>query len=137
MYLAVVLDRFSRRVIGWSLDRSLAVRLTVAALQQAIASRQPAPGLVHHSDRGVQYASREYVELLQSHDITPSMSRTANPYDNAFCESFMKTLKYEEIHCRQYQQYGGPVGPHGGIYRSLLQPGTAALGSGLPVTGRV
>ena len=103
VYLAVVLDRFSRRVVGWSLDRSLAVRLTLTALRQAIASRQPAPGLVHHSDRGVQYASREYAEVLKSNDITPSMSRAANPYDNAACESFMKTLKYEEIHCNQYQ----------------------------------
>jgi putative transposase len=102
VYLAVVIDRYSRKVVGWSLDRSLAVRLTVAALNTAIQNRQPPPGLVHHSDRGVQYASREYVELLKSHDITPSMSRTANPYDNAACESFMKTLKYEEIHCRKY-----------------------------------
>jgi putative transposase len=102
VYLAVVIDRYSRRVVGWSLDRSLAVRLAVTALQRAIDSRQPRPGLVHHSDRGVQYASREYVEMLKTHDITPSMSRAANPYDNAACESFMKTLKYEEIHCRQY-----------------------------------
>jgi putative transposase len=102
VYLAVVIDRYSRLVVGWSLERSLAVRLTVTALQRAIDSRQPRPGLVHHSDRGVQYASREYVEVLKSHDITPSMSRAANPYDNAACESFMKTLKYEEIHCRQY-----------------------------------
>jgi putative transposase len=102
VYLAVVIDRYSRLVVGWSLERSLAVRLTVAALQRAIDSRRPPPGLVHHSDRGVQYASREYVEVLESHDITPSMSRAANPYDNAACESFMKTLKYEEIHCSQY-----------------------------------
>jgi putative transposase len=102
VYLAVVIDRYSRKVVGWSLDRSLAVKLTIAALNQAIQSRQPAPGLVHHSDRGIQYASRDYVEVLKAHDITPSMSRTANPYDNAACESFMKTLKYEEIHCRQY-----------------------------------
>jgi putative transposase len=103
VYLAVVLDRYSRRVVGWSLDRSLAARLAVTALQRAIDSRQPLPGLVHHSDRGIQYASRDYVELLQSHEITPSMSRAANPYDNAACESFMKTLKYEEIHCSQYR----------------------------------
>ena len=103
VYLAVVIDRYSRRVVGWSLERSMAVRLTLTALQQAIESRKPPPGLVHHSDRGVQYASREYVEALKSHDITPSMSRAANPYDNAACESFMKTLKYEEIHCRHYR----------------------------------
>jgi transposase InsO family protein len=103
VYVAVVLDRYSRRVVGWALDRSLAARLAVTALQRAIESRRPGPGLVHHSDRGIQYASRDYVEILKSHDITPSMSRAANPYDNAACESFMKTLKYEEIHCRQYQ----------------------------------
>jgi putative transposase len=102
VYLAVVLDRFSRRAVGWALDRTLAARLPVAALKLAIARRQPPPGLVHHSDRGVQYACREYVELLEAHGIMPSMSRTANPYDNAVCESFMKTLKYEEIHCNRY-----------------------------------
>ena len=102
VYLAIVLDRFSRRAVGWSLDRTLAARLPIAALKQALAKRQPPPGLIHHSDRGVQYASREYVELLEAHGIVPSMSRTANPYDNAVCESFMKTLKYEEIHCNRY-----------------------------------
>jgi putative transposase len=103
VYLAVVIDRFSRRVVGWSLERTLAARLAVAALQQAIAQRQPGPGLVHHSDRGFQYASREYVDLLQAHRMEPSMSRPANPYDNAACESFMKTLKQEEIYCHEYR----------------------------------
>ena len=102
VYLAVILDRWSRRIIGWALERTLATRLTLAALEMAIQSRRPQPGLVHHSDRGVQYAAGEYVSLLERHSITPSMSRPANPYDNAFCESFMKTLKQEEIHCRQY-----------------------------------
>ena len=103
VYLAVVLDRFSRRVVGWALDKTLAARLAVNALKQAIASRQPRPGLVHHSDRGIQYASKEYVDLLSAHQIEPSMSRPANPYDNAACESFMKTLKVEEIYCNQYR----------------------------------
>jgi putative transposase len=103
VYLAVVIDRFSRRAVGWALDRTLAARLAMTALRQAIALRGASPGLVHHSDRGVQYACREYVELLESHGIVPSMSRSANPYDNAVCESFMKTLKYEEIHCNQYR----------------------------------
>ena len=103
VYLAVVIDRFSRRVVGWSLERTLAARLAVAALQQAIEQRQPGPGLVHHSDRGFQYASREYVDLLQAHRMEPSMSRPANPYDNAACESFMKTLKQEEIYCHEYR----------------------------------
>jgi len=102
VYLAVVLDRFSRRAVGWALDRTLAARLAVTALRQAIASRQPGPGLVHHSDRGIQYASQEYVDVLQAHRIEPSMSRPANPYDNAACESFMKTLKQEEIYCTEY-----------------------------------
>lgn len=103
VYLAVVLDAFSRRVVGWSLEPTLATRLTVAALHQALAARQPKPGLVHHSDRGVQYASSEYVDLLQAHGLIPSMSRPANPYDNAKCESFLKTLKQEEIYARPYR----------------------------------
>jgi len=103
VYLAVILDKWSRRVVGWALDRTLAARLAVTALQRAIAARQPKPGLVHHSDRGIQYASADYVAVLNEHHMTPSMSRPANPYDNATCESFMKTLKQEEIYCREYR----------------------------------
>src|SRR6202795_4570478 len=103
VYLAVILDAFSRKVVGWALDRTLAARLPIAALEQAIAERQPPPGLVHHSDRGVQYASDEYVKVLQQHQMIPSMSRPANPYDNASCESFMKTLKREEIYANEYR----------------------------------
>ena len=103
LYLAVVLDAFSRRVIGWSLDDKLDAGLAVAALRQAIDLRQPVAGLVHHSDRGVQYASNAYVDLLREHGIEPSMSRAGNPYDNARCESFIKTLKQEEIYTRQYR----------------------------------
>ena len=103
LYLAVILDRFSRSVVGWSLGRSLTVELTLAALRQAIANRHPRPGLVHHSDRGVQYAAQDYVNVLQDHGILPSMSRPANPYDNAACERFMKTLKQEEIYCGEYR----------------------------------
>ncbi len=103
VYLAVILDGFSRKVVGWALERTLATRLTKAALEQAIAARQPLPGLVHHSDRGLQYASNEYVQVLQEHKIIPSMSRPANPYDNATCESFMKTLKREEIYANDYR----------------------------------
>ena len=102
VYLAVILDGFSRKVVGWALERTLATRLPKAALEQAIAERQPPPGLVHHSDRGVQYASDEYVQVLQEHKMIPSMSRPANPYDNASCESFMKTLKREEIYANDY-----------------------------------
>jgi len=103
VYLAVVLDAYSRKVVGWALERTLAASLAVAALKQAIEQRQPPPGLVHHSDRGLQYASQEYGQLLLLHHITPSMSRPANPYDNAFCETFMRTLKREEIDARSYR----------------------------------
>ena len=102
VYLAVILDAFSRKVVGWALDRTLASRIAIAALEQAIAKRQPPPGVVHHSDRGVQYACEEYVAILEKQRMIPSMSRPANPYDNASCESFMKTLKREEIHANQY-----------------------------------
>ena len=103
VYLAVILDAFSRRVIGWALDRTLEDELTLAALRMALARRRPQPGLVHHSDRGVQYASKDYTALLQEHQIAISMSRTANPYDNALAESFMKTLKYEEVYRQEYR----------------------------------
>ena len=103
VYLAVVLDAFSRKVVGWALDRTLAARLPIAALEQALTQRQPPPGLVHHSDRGVQYACGDYAQILQQHQMIPSMSRPANPYDNASCESFMKTLKREEIYANDYR----------------------------------
>jgi len=102
VYLAVILDAFSRKAVGWALDRTLANRLTIAALERAIAQRQPRPGLVHHSDRGLQYARGEYVAVLEKYGIVPSMSRPANPYDNASCESFIKTLKREEIYTNRY-----------------------------------
>ena len=102
VYLAVVLDAFSRRVVGWALDRHFQVSLPLRALQQAIATRHPPSGLVHHSDRGVQYASEAYVAVLFKHLIIGSMSRKGYPYDNAFCESFMRTLKEEEIYCSTY-----------------------------------
>lgn len=103
VYLAVILDAFSRRVVGWALDRTLEAKLVLTALRRAIAARQPGPGLVHHSDRGVQYACGEYTDLLTQHGITISMSRKGNPYDNAICESFMKTLKYEEVYRQEYR----------------------------------
>jgi len=103
VYLALVLDAFSRKVVGWALDRSLTTRLPLVALERAITLRQPAAGLVHHSDRGVQYASGQYTRMLHDHGILPSMSRPANPYDNAFCESFIKTLKREQIYAIKYQ----------------------------------
>jgi transposase InsO family protein len=105
VYLAVIIDRFSRKVIGWALDHTLQARVAVAALRQAVAQRQPPPGVVHHSDQGIQYACTDYVEELKAHGMVQSMSRPANPYDNAVCESFMKTLKQEEIYCHQYQDF--------------------------------
>ena len=103
IYLAVILDAYSRRCIGWALKSYLDARLTIAALKMALSSRQVRPGLVHHSDRGVQYACGDYTELLKVHGIQISMSRRGNPYDNARAESFMKTLKYEEVYLNEYQ----------------------------------
>jgi putative transposase len=103
VYLAVVLDAFSRRVIGWALDRTLEAQLAVAALQMALARRSVNANLVHHSDRGIQYAASEYTGLLTQHGIRISMSRKGNPYDNARTESFMKTLKYEEVYRQEYR----------------------------------
>jgi len=106
VYLAVLLDGYSRKVVGWALDRTLAARLPIAALTHALAERHPQPGLVHHSDRGVQYASEEYVAMLRMHHMIPSMSRPANPYNNASCESFLKTLKREEVYANTYRDLG-------------------------------
>ncbi|HEV2498834.1 MAG TPA: IS3 family transposase [Terriglobia bacterium] len=103
VYLAVILDAFSRRVIGWALDRTLEAELALQALRMALKRRKPAAGLVHHSDRGVQYASRDYIALLAEHGMRSSMSRPGNPYDNAKAESFMKTLKYEEVYRQEYR----------------------------------
>lgn len=103
VFLAVVLDAFSRKVIGWELERTLTAWLPLRALEKAIANRQPPAGVVHHSDRGVQYASAIYIGLLRRHGLVASMSRPANPYDNASCESFLKTLKREEIYANRYR----------------------------------
>jgi len=105
VYLAVILDAFSRRVIGWALGRTLEAELALEALRMAIARGRVAPGLVHHSDQGVQYASGDYTELLTEHGILISMSRRGNPYDNAQAESFMKTLKYEEVYRTEYLDF--------------------------------
>jgi transposase InsO family protein len=103
VYLAVILDAYSRRVIGWELDATLEDSLTLAALRMALSGRTVTPELVHHSDRGVQYASGDYTQLLKDHHIQISMSRKANPWDNAACESFMKTLKCEEVYRTEYR----------------------------------
>jgi transposase InsO family protein len=103
LYLAVVLDAHSRKALGWELGDTLEASLAVAALQRAIADRAIQPGIVHHSDRGVQYASTDYITLLEAHGFLISMSRTGNPYDNAKAESFMKTLKCEEVYLQTYR----------------------------------
>jgi putative transposase len=103
VFVAVVLDAYSRRVIGWALDRTMEDKLTMSAVRMALSRRIVEPGLVHHSDRGSQYASLDYTELLKANGIKISMSRKANPWDNAACESFMKTLKYEEVHRNEYR----------------------------------
>lgn len=103
VYLAVILDAYSRRVIGWHLGEGLDGSLTLTALRMALRDRTVRPGLVHHSDRGVQYANGDYTDLLKDNGIDISMSRKANPWDNAACESFMKTLKYEEVYRTEYR----------------------------------
>jgi putative transposase len=103
-YLAIILDAYSRKIIGWALAMHLRAELAIAALEMALAARRPPPGsLIHHSDRGVQYACGDYTALLARHDIQPSMSRVGNPYDNAKAESFMKTLKQEEVNGSDYR----------------------------------
>jgi putative transposase len=103
VYLAVILDAYSRRVIGWHLDDCMEDSLTITALRMALGARRVRPCLVHHSDRGVQYASGDYTQLLKDNQIVISMSRKASPWDNAACESFMKTLKYEEVYRTEYR----------------------------------
>jgi len=103
IYLAVLLDAFSRRCIGWAISRHIDTQLTLTALQMALRTRSISPALIHHSDQGVQYAATDYVTVLQEHKIQISMSRTGNPYDNAKAERFMRTLKYEEIYMNDYE----------------------------------
>ena len=103
IYLAVILDAFSRRVIGWALSHSLEADLVITALHSALCHRCPRPGCIHHSDQGVQYACHEYADLLTARGFTISMSRKGNPYDNAVAESFFKTLKNEEVYLTEYR----------------------------------
>lgn len=105
VYLAAILDAYSRKVIGYAVSRSLDTSLTLEALKMAIARRQIGPGVIHHSDQGVQYASGEYVDELRRHGFLISMARTGNPYENATMESFFKTLKHEEVNLCQYETY--------------------------------
>ena len=105
VYLAAILDAYSRRVIGYAICASLETSLALKALRMAIAARNPGPGVIHHSDQGVQYASEEYVDELRGHGFRISMARSGNPYDNATMESFFKTLKYEEVYLFDYETF--------------------------------
>lgn len=105
VYVAIILDLFSRRIVGWAISKSLDRRFTLEALKMAIEQRNPQVGIIHHSDQGVQYACQEYVELLTASQFLISMSRSGNPYDNAFAESFMKTLKKEEVYLWEYESF--------------------------------
>ena len=105
VYLAAILDGFSRKVIGYAVSETLDTTLTLKALTMAISERHPGSGVIHHSDQGVQYASGEYGDELKSHGFLVSMARTGNPYENAIMESFFKTLKYEEVHLCEYETY--------------------------------
>jgi transposase InsO family protein len=105
VYLAAILDAYSRGVIGYAISTGLETSLTLKALRMAIAARHPAPGVIHHSDQGVQYASEEYVEELRGYGFRISMARSGNPYENATMESFFKTLKYEEVYLYDYETF--------------------------------
>ena len=105
VYLAAILDAYSRKVIGYAVSTALETAMTLEALRMAIVQRQPGSGIIHHSDQGVQYASSDYVEELTSHGFLVSMARTGNPYENARMESFFKTLKYEEVYLCEYETY--------------------------------
>ena len=105
VYLAAILDAYSRRVIGYAISTGLDTALTLEALRMAVAGRKPGPGVIHHSDQGVQYASEEYTDELKSHGFVISMARTGNPYENARMESFFKTLKYEEVYLCEYETF--------------------------------
>jgi len=105
VYLAAILDAFSRKVVGWALGRTLRSELTLAALNSALSDRKPPEGCIHHSDRGVQYACDEYVKTLEEAGLRISMSLKGNPYDNAKMESFFKTLKQEEVYIYEYRTF--------------------------------
>jgi len=109
VFLAAILDAYSRKVIGYAISRRIDTALTLEALRMAITRRCPEPGIIHHSDQGVQYASAEYVDELKHCGFNISMSRKGNPYDNARMESFFKTLKYEEVYLCEYETFENVV----------------------------
>ena len=105
VYVAIIMDLYSKRVIGWAVSRNIDRYLTLGALRMAVERRKPEPGCIHHSDRGVQYACKEYINFLKEKGFKISMSRKGNPYDNAVMESFMKTLKYNEVYLKNYDTF--------------------------------
>jgi putative transposase len=137
VFLAVILDAFSRRVIGWALGRTLENELTITALRMALKHRNVQPGLVHHSDRGSQFASNDYTDLHQAHGIQISIRRKGNPWDNAAIESFMKTFKYEEVLRNEYRDLAEGPRFHRAVPGRGLQPKAPALGAGVLAAGRV
>ena len=132
-YLAAILDAYSRRCVGWQFSRCIDTNLTLAALDMALTNRRIKPGLVHHSDRGVQYASTAYMERLESVGALPSMSAKGNPYDNAKAESFFKTLKREEVYLKDYRTFGRPR-PTSASSSGRLQPEAPPFQLGLPAS---
>jgi len=132
VFLAALLDRYSRKAIGWAISKRIDAELCLAALKSALAKRQPPAGCIHHSDRGVQYACREYVALVQAAHMKISMSRIGNPYDNAHMESFFKTLKYEEVHLSNYETFDDVTQGASQFLGGGVQEETVAFGSGIP-----
>jgi putative transposase len=134
LYLATVLDLYSRGIVGWAMQDHLRAELPLAALRMAISAKRPGPGLIHHSDRGVQYASAEYHKLIQSAGIRASMSRKGDCYDNAPMESFFHTLKTELVHHRQYATRAEAIRDHLCLHQRLLQSYSApAIGYISPI----
>ena len=137
VYLAAILDAYSRRCIGWHLSTRIDTHLTLAALERALQQRRPAPGLIHHSDHGVQYASTDYVARLEAAGIQLSMAAVGNPYENAQIESFFKTLKREEVYLNDYQSFAEADAHLDHFIEIVYNPETAPLQPRLSATRRI